>query len=184
MNRLARLTLLAYPTSFRHDFGDDYLQTVQDMRAHGGHSTAGIAARLVSDAVVTAPAMRWEHTMTTAKTIVIAAIAVAAAFGIIIGAPFVALPMIVVLGALVVAARRHDRPIATETAAWATRWYAWLIAAGGLLLLGVAMLATSTDGELTSIAWATWMLSWIAAGVAAIVGLGLGATRLTKHRRA
>lgn len=184
MNRLARLTLLAYPKPFRHAFGDDYLQTVEDLRAHGGHSAGRITARLLSDAVLTAPPMRWEHSMNTARTLLLVIAAVGAAFGIIIGAPFVAFPVIAILGALVIAANRHDRPIATEAYHWAVRWYAWLIAAGGLFLLGLLTLTTAPDGDLTTIAWATWLLSWIAAGVVAVIGVALGATHLAQHRRA
>ena len=45
MNRLARVTLAAYPRSFRQDFGPDYLQAVVDLRTHGRYNQLQIAGR-------------------------------------------------------------------------------------------------------------------------------------------
>ena len=183
MNLLARLTLLAYPRSFRRSFGPDYLRTVADLHDHGRHSNARVAQRLLSDALTTAPAMRWENLMNSSKLILTVIAAVAAAFGILLGAPFVAFPMLAVFAALALGARRHDQPIATEAANWGRRWYLWLATAGGLFLVGFAMLLTEADGGLSNVAWAVWILSWLAAAIVATVGLGLGATRIINHRR-
>lgn len=184
MNRLARLALLAYPRSFRREFGREYLQTIADLRNHGGQSSVGLAARLLIDASLTAPAMRWEHLMNSSKIILPVIAAVVAAFAILIGAPIAAFPLVAFVGVLAIAAHRHDQPIATEAADWGRLWYAWLIGAGILVLAGFAVLLTVGDSDLSNIAWATWILSWVAAAVAALVGLGLGAMHLRNHRRA
>lgn len=122
--------------------------------------------------------------MNSNKIILPVIAAMLAAFAILIGAPIAAFPLVVVFAALVIAARRHDQPIATEAADWGRRWYAWLITAGLLVLTGFAVLLIDGDGELSTVAWATWILSWIAAAVVAVVGLGLGALHLRSHRRA
>lgn len=183
MNRLARLTLLAYPRSFRRDFGADYLQAATDLDTHGQHSRLRVAGRLAGDVLTTATAMRWEHLMKPGKLIVTVVVAVAAAFGLLLGAPMVALPMLAILAVLAISARRHDQPIATEATAWSQRWYLWLAVAAGMFLLGLAVLAADGDGELSSPVWAVWNLTWLAAAVIATVGLGLDATRLVNHRR-
>lgn len=183
MNRLARLTLLAYPRAFRRDFGSDYLQAATDLRTYGRHTRRQIAGRLVGDALTTAPAMRWEYLMDSAKLVLALVAAIAAAFGLLLGAPMVALPMLAILALLVIGARRHDQPIATEAVAWSKRWYLWLAAAAAMFFVGLGVLAADGDGELSAPVWATWILSWLAAAVVATVGLGLGATRLVNHRR-
>jgi hypothetical protein len=55
--------------------------------------------------------------------------------------------------------------------------------AAGAFLLGLGVLAIDGDDELTSAAWATWMLSWATAAVLGVIGLGLGATRLLSNHR-
>lgn len=182
MNRLARLTLLAYPRTFRRAHGRDYLQTVADLHTHGKQTSIRLAGRLIGEAFTTAPTMRWEHLMTSSKVTLTVIAAIAAAFGILIGAPIIALPLLAIVAALVISARRHDQPIQTQAAAWGARWYLWLAAAAALFLVGFAMLFTEEDGGLSSIAWAVWILSWLAAAVIAVVGVGLGATRLVRNR--
>jgi hypothetical protein len=182
VSRLARITLYAYPRSFRDRFGAEYVQTIADLRRHDGHRSVR-TARLLMDALVTAPAMRWECLMNTTRVVLPVVTAVAAAAAVVIGAPFVALPLLVILAALVVAARRHDQPLAVETSRWAGRWVRWLVAGAGLFLLGLTVLAVDGDDELSTVAWAIWLLSWIAGGVVAAVGVGLGATRLLGQRR-
>ncbi len=183
MNRLARLTLLAYPRSFRSDFGADYLQAATDLSTHDQHGRLRIAGRLVGDALTTAPNLRWEYLMKPAKLTLTVVAAVAAAFGILLGAPMVAVPAVAIFAVLVIVARRHEQPIAAEAAAWSERWYLWVAVAAGMFLVGFAMLFTEEDGGLSSVAWAVWILSWLAAAVVATVGLGLGATRYVNHHR-
>lgn len=183
MRRLARLTLIAYPKGFRKEFGPDYLRTVADLHTHSRRNQVNIAGRLILDAVTTAPTMRWENLMNSSKLIVTVTAIVAIAGGLVLGGPIVALPLLIA-AALVFSARRHDRPIATEAAAWGQRWYAWLAVALTLFAIGVVMLVTADDGDLTTAAWAVWILSWLSAAVIAVVGLGLAATRIAHQRRA
>lgn len=183
MNRIARLTLLAYPRTFRRDLGRDYLQAAADLHTHGDRSSIRLVGRLIGEALTTAPAMRWEHLMKSSKLTLTVIAAVAAAFGILIGAPIIALPLLAIFAALVISARRHDQPIQAQAAAWGARWHLWLAAAAALFLVGFAMLFTEEDGGLSSVAWAVWILSWLAAAVIAAVGLGLGATRLARNRQ-
>ena len=186
MNRIARLTLLAYPPAFRRAFGSSYLQCVADLEAHSGRSRLRIAGRLLGEALTTAPTMRWKNRMSTSKLILTVIVTIAAAFGVLLGAPIIALPLLAVLGLLVIGARRHDRPIAVEAAAWRRRWSRWLGVAALLCVIGLAMLLTSEDSEdseLSSVAWAVWILSWLAAVITVAVGLGFGATRFVSQRR-
>lgn len=182
MSRLARLTLLAYPRSFRHDYGAAYLQTARDLQSDPTTDNRRLATRLVLDAATTAPAMRWEYLMTTKKIGLTVAVGIGAAFGLLIGAPFLALPLIAAFVALVLAARFHDRPIVREDTDLARWWYVWVAAGAGCFLLGLAMLVTSEDGDLGSIAWTTWIVSWLSASVFAAIGLGLGAARFLARR--
>lgn len=182
MKRLARLTLLAYPRGFRRDFGRDYIQAAADLRTHGDHTSIRLAGRLVGDALTTAPTMRWENLMNSTKLTLTVIVAVAAAFGILIGAPIIALPLLAVLAVLGISARRHNQPIQAQAAAWGARWYLWLAAAAALFLVGFAMLLTEENGGLSTAAWAVWILSWLAAGIVAAVGVGLGVTRLAHNR--
>lgn len=183
MTRLARLTLLAYPKAFRRGFGQEYLRTVADLYAHSPHSRLRIVARLLGDVFTAAPAMRWETLMPSAKPVLYVIVAVLAAFGLLLGSPAIAFPLLVIGAVLFVQARRHDRPLAREAADWGERWYVWLAVAGGLFLLGGSMLFTGEDNELAGWAWATWILSWLAAAIIGVVGIGLAVTRLATHRR-
>lgn len=182
MIRLARLALLAYPRTFRRDFGRDYLQTATDLHTHGDHTSMRLAGRLIRDALTTAPTMRWENLMNSSKDSLTVIAAVAAAVGIIIGAPILAIPSLAVLAALVLSARRHGRAIPAEAAAWGQRWYVWLAAAAGLTLVGFAMLLTEGDDGMSTPAWAVWISSWLTAALFAAIGVGLGATRLARSR--
>ena len=184
MTRLARATLLAYPRSFRDQFGADYLQAAADLRRHAHHSQLRVAWRLVGDAATTAPALRWEESMRSTKTVAAVALLIAGAVGLLLGGPLLAIALLVVAVSLALSAARHERPIAVEAQAWGRRWYLWLAAAGGLLGLGVAALLTSSDDELSSPAWLVWFFSWTSAGVVAAVGVALGVHRAIGLRRA
>ncbi len=183
MNRVARLGLLAYPKSFRRQYGAEWTRTVTDLRTHGGLGRIRLVARVAADVLVTAPRMRWENLMKSSRLVLTVIVAVAAACAALFVAPFAALPLIVIGAVLYVQATRHDRPVAAETYRWARRWYLWLAVAAGLFLVGFSMLVTSEDGALGTAAWATWVLSWLAAAIAAAVGVSLGAARDAQLRR-
>lgn len=102
----------------------------------------------------------------------------------LVGAPSLAIPAIILAAALVLASRLLDQPIATQASDLGRRWHVWLIVAGALFALGFAMLMTNEDGELSSIAWAVWILSWLSAAVLATFGVGLRLTRMLHQRRA
>lgn len=121
--------------------------------------------------------------MKSVKLVLVVLAVVAAAFGVLLGAPIVALPAIAIFAVLVIVARRHDQPIASEVATWSERWYLWLAVAAGMFLVGLAAVAADDDSELSTPVWALWILSWLAAAVVATVGLGLGATRFVNQRR-
>lgn len=184
MNRLARFTLLAYPRSFRRDFGPEYLRATADLHSHGRRRRFEIAGRLLGEAVTVAPAMRWEYLMKPTRTVLVVVAAVAALIGLVMGSEAIALLVValVALAGLVFAGQ--DRPITPTDPSVSQRWYWWLAGAAGAFLAGLGVLAvTEEDGGLSEAAWATWMLSWATAAVLALVGVGLGTARLVTHRR-
>ena len=74
------------------------------------------------------------------------------------------------------------------------RWYWWLVGAAGLLAVGFATLVVWDSTGLVpadctetnpcwedSAAWATWILSWLAAAVTGAVGVLLGVLRLVSR---
>jgi hypothetical protein len=72
------------------------------------------------------------------------------------------------------------------------RWYRWLFAAAGLGLLGFLVLLiwpVVTPDHCTefdpcwedTLAWATWILSWMAGVATTAVGVALAAARFTRH---
>lgn len=184
MNRLARLVLMAYPRSFRREFGTEWCRAVRDMRIHGGHGRARIARRVLGDALITAPRMRWENLMGTSKTALLIVAVIAGAAALMIGSPSVFVLLVAVAAIFAILARRHDRPIAAELTAWSERWYYWIALGALLFAVGFGALLTSEDNELSSAAWATWILSWLSGAVVAALGLALGVSRLLGRRRA
>lgn len=182
MNRLVRIALLAYPREFRRRYGNEWARTIRDMRVHRGLSRGRVAGRVLADVIATAPRMRWETMMGTAKTALTILALLVVAVGLVIGSPAVAVPVIGIAALAVIRSSRHDRPIAAELTAWSARWYAWLAAGAGLFVVGFGALLTEEDGGLTEVAWATWILSWLAGAIIGVIGLGLGVVRLAKHR--
>lgn len=183
MTWMARLVLMAYPRSFRREFGAEWCRTVEDMRIHGRHSRVRLVARVLSDALVTAPRMRWENMMGTIKTALVVAAVVLAAAALMIGSPSMFVLILALFAIGVLLARRNERPIASEFTAWSARWYYWIAAGAALFAIGFGALLTNEDNELSSAAWATWILSWLSGAVVAAIGLALGATRLISQRR-
>ncbi len=183
MTRFARLVLLAYPKSFRREFGAEWLRTVDDMRRHGDRRAVSVAIRVLTDAALTAPSLRWESSMPALKTTLVLVVAVLLGFGLVVGAPLVVIPVVIVGGALLTRARRHDRPIAVEAAEMGRHWYVWIAAAAVCGVLGLVMLGTDGEAGMPGWAWLTWMLSWLTGIILVLVGAVLGATRLVHQRR-
>ena len=183
MNRLARLTLRAYPKTFRRDFGSDYLQAANDLRRHGDHTATRVALRLVGEAMTVAPAMRWENRMRHARSALLLGAAVAALLGLVMGSEAIALLVVAAFAIAVLVLAGNDRPITASDPAVTRHWYRWLVGAAAAFLAGIAVLAIDgDDDDLSEAAWTGWMLSWTTAALLALIGTGLGATRLLARR--
>ena len=184
MKVLLRLALLAYPRSFRREYGTEWARTVADLRNHSYHSALRVSSTVVAEAFTTAVHMRWENLMKPTKTLLtVIALSVGLAALVMGSAEIAVLAIaIAVLAGLQFAGK--DRPITPADPSITCRWYLWLAGAAGAFLLGLGVLAIAEeDGGLSEVAWATWMLSWASAAVLVVIGLGLGATRLvTSHR--
>jgi hypothetical protein len=116
---------------------------------------------------------------TTRKTVATVA-ALIVFVGLILLSPAIAVPVAAVAGIVAFRARRHDRPLATEVTHMTQRRYLWVAAGAILFGIGFATLAVSGE-DASSAAWATWVLSWLFAAIAAAVGVTLGATRLARR---
>jgi len=183
MNLLVRVALLAYPRSFRRHYGAEWTRTITDMRTHSHHSSVRVAGVVVAETFTTAVHMRWENLMKPTKTVLTVIAATIAFAALIMGSEAIAILAfaIVVLAGLQFAGQ--DRPITPTDPSITRRWYFWMAGAAGAFLLGLGVLAIDGGDELTSAAWATWMLSWATAAVLAVIGIGLGATRILSNHR-
>lgn len=84
---------------------------------------------------------------------------------------------------VVIQSTRHDQPIRVEITAWGARWYLWVLAGAALFVIGFGALFTEEAGGLSELAWAVWILSWLAGAIVGVIGVGLGATRFASHHR-
>jgi hypothetical protein len=110
--------------------------------------------------------------------------AVVALAALVIGSPAIIAVLVALAAMTALQFAGNDRPIAPTRQSTAQRWYLWLGAGGGLFLVGIAVVAIDGDDEdLSSVAWMTWLLSWVTGAVLIVVGLGLGATRFIANRR-
>lgn len=180
MSRIgARLVLLAYPRSFRREFGDDVLQSIADLRRHAGISRLGLFRRIGIDVARTAPRMRVESLMKNHKPAFVAGVLSVGLFAALVGSPTFYLMIACLAVVLVVVARSGDRPIKGDPTQGA-HWYRWLGAGAASFAVGVV--AAVIDGpEFSEVGWTIWALSWSAAIVLAVYGLVLAATR-SLHR--
>jgi hypothetical protein len=179
MNLLVRVALLAYPRSFRRHYGAEWARTIADLQTYSHRSGLRVAGTVISDALTIAFRMRWDNLTTRSKTmlsVVAATLALAAAA---MGSEAVAIFVLAIVALLGLQLAGKDRPIAAHDPSITRRWYIWLAAAVGLYLLGFVFLAF----WLTEVGWAIWMLSWAAATVVGLLGLGLGAAHLFVSRR-
>lgn len=171
----ARLVLLAYPRSFRRDFGDDLVQSVADMRRHGGMSRLALFGRVGIDVVRTAPRMRLESLMKNHKPLAVAAVLSIGLFAALVGSPSFYLMIACLAVVLVLVARTGDRPITGDPTRTA-HWYRWVGA--GAASFAVGLIAAMIDGpNFSEFGWTVWALSWAAAIVLAVYGLVLASTR-------
>lgn len=182
MNLLLRLALLAYPRSFRRQYGPEWTRTIADMRTHGHRSSLRVGRTVVSEVFTTAMHMRWENLMKPAKTILTVIAATITLAAVFVGSETIAVLVIAVVVLVGLLFTGKDRSITPTDPSITHYWYLWVTGAACAFVLGLGVLAIDGD-DLTSAGWATWMLSWAAAAVLGVIGLGLGATRLlTSHR--
>jgi hypothetical protein len=179
MNLLVRVALLAYPRSFRRHYGTEWVRTVADLQTYGHRSSLRVAGTVIIDALTIALRMRWDNLKTPNKialSVVAASLALAAAAT---GSEATAIFVLAIIALLGLQLAGKDRPIAAHDPSITRGWYIWLAAAVALFMFGFMFLAF----WLTEIGWAIWMLSWAAATVVGLLGLGLGVTHLFMSRR-
>ena len=181
MNLLLRIALLAYPRSFRREYGTEWARTIADMRTHSRHSALRVGSTVIAEAFTTAVHMRWENLMKPIKTLLTVIAATVALAALVIGSEAIAVLVVAIVVLVGLQFAGKDRPITPTDPSITRRWYLWMAGAAGAFLLGLAVLAIDGD-ELTSAGWATWMLSWATAAILALIGTGLGASRLITHR--
>lgn len=183
MSLLLKVALLAYPPQFRRRFGTEWTRAMHDRRVHGNQSAGRLAATVVTDVFLNAPPMRWETLTTPSRALLsIAAITVALA-ALAVGSPAIGILLIALIVVFALQAVGAKRPIAGADLVLVQRWYLWLAAAAGSFLVGLVVVIIDNADDLTTVGWATWLLTWSAAVVLAITGLALGATRLVLQRR-
>ncbi len=170
-----RLVLLAYPRSFRREFGEDVAQSMGDMRRHGGMSRLGLFGRVGIDVVRTAPRMRLESLMKNHKPIAVSAVLSIGLLAALVGSPGFYLMVACLAVVLVIVARTGDRPV-TGDPAQTGHWYRWVGA--GAVSFAVGVIAAVIDGpNFSELGWTIWALSWAVAIVLAVYGLVLASTR-------
>lgn len=183
MNALVRVVLLAYPREFRRGYGREWARTINDLRVHGGLSASRVAANVIAEAATVAPRMRWENLMPATRTTLTVVAAVVALAAFVVGSPALAILVLALIALGVLQFAGRDKPIAPTDASITRRWWTWLAGSAAAFLIGLGAVAIDGDDDLSSAAWATWMLSWAAAIVLAVIGLGLAATHLVTARR-
>lgn len=182
MKLIARVALLAYPRQFRDRLGSEYLRHIGDLSTHHRKSQWQIGATVIGEVFTTAARMRWENLMPQLRLTLTITAAVVALASVVIGSPVIAVLVVAIVALAGLQFAGRDRPIAPTDPSITRRWYQWLAAAACAFLVGLGALAIDGDNDLSTPAWATWMLSWTAAALCAAIGVGLAATRLLTHR--
>ena len=183
MNVLLRVALWAYPRQFRREYGTEWARTLRDLQLYSGHSTPRIVITALSEALTTAPRLRWENLMATSKTVLMVIVGAIGLVALMMGSEAITLLLVAAVALTLLQLAGKDRPLTAVDSSAIRRWYLWLAGAAAAFGVGFAALAIDGDDELSSATWATWMLSWATAAVLAFVGLTLGATRLIANRR-
>jgi len=178
---LARVALLAYPRSFRREYGNEWSRTIVDMATHGQHGAMRVSGTVIAEAFTTAIRMRWENLMKPTKTLLTVVAATIALAALVMGSEAIAVLAVAVVALAALQFAGKDRPIAPTDPAISRRWYLWIAGAAGAFLIGLGVLALDGD-DLTSAGWAVWMLSWAGAAVLGVIGIGLGTVRAVNSR--
>jgi hypothetical protein len=171
VNRVAiavhKAVLLAYPSEFRHAYGDAMVQSLVDRHRHDGTRLMALMVREVVDAARVAPRMRWESPMNRIIIVITGAtVATAVALAVSLWA------LIPIAGAVCAAgwwASRQGRPIRPATSG-PRRGLAWLVA--GAATVGVAVAIPAIDGgELNELWWTIFALSLLGGITMMLIGL-------------
>jgi hypothetical protein len=164
--RLFRLVLLAYPASFRREYGGEMEQLLIDRDRHDGRGAGRIMLGEILDAVCIAPRLRWETPMN--RVVIIAVIAAVAIAALLAGAALALIPLAVVALAAWYLGGRSIRPIAPAYSS--RRWVWWLLAGGVSIGIGVAI-PQIDGGELSSLWWSVMAVAVVGGIVMAVIGI-------------
>jgi len=171
--RAYRVLLRAYPRSLRDAHGEEMVSLVQD-RAGDGEPWWRLWPSLLSDTARGATSTRWEHLMTTHRSMVLGAIGAFAALAALSDGPRAAVPVLIVATAATVFVLRW-RPSVRDHHGPSRSWARWVGA--GIALLATAVLAmAAVDREFTEIEWAIVFFAFVAGlfltatGIAVLAG--------------
>lgn len=173
--RLRRIVLLAYPASFRRDYGAEVLRCIEDLHRHDGIGRGRLALLVSLDVLLTAPRMRMETLMTRMIAFTLTVSAVLLASLLISPIALTAVPVLVVLMALGV---RRDLPLAADDPRRA-RSRAFIFRGVAALAIAAALLLVNGGGELSEPLWAIWALSFLTGVSLVVMGLVLRFTQDT-----
>lgn len=183
MNTLVRAALWAYPREFRRHYGAEWTRTVNDLAVHGGPGNARVVAMVLAEAATVGVRMRWETLMPAARTTLTVIAVVIALAALVVGSPAIAVLAVALVAGAALQLAGRDRPIAPTAPRVTRRWWTWLAAGAIAFLVGLVAVAVDGDDDLSTGAWATWLISWATATVLAVIGISLAATRLILTRR-
>jgi hypothetical protein len=164
--RLYRLVLLAYPASFRREYGTEMEQLLLDQHRHGGPAAGRIVIREILDAVRTAPRLRWETPMN--RVVIIAVAAAVAIASLLAGGALALIPIAATVVAAWFLSGRSLQPIAPARSS--RRWLSWLLAGGVSIAIGVAI-PQIDGGELNSVWWSVMAITVVGGIVMAVIGV-------------
>lgn len=162
--KLFRLLLLLYPSSFRHEYGDDMVTLLRHQLRD--ENVARVAARTAVDLALTVPARHLEVHMSRTSTTALATtfVTVGAALAVV-GGPGGVVAGLALL-ALAFVAWRRSRPVVDVAD---ERWWKLLVA--GVVLMGALVAVTSATGELPSAGWVVAMATGL--GALGLIGAGI-----------
>jgi hypothetical protein len=184
--RLDRLVLLAYPRSFRREYGDEITRTIDDLRHHRGVRGWRLGLRVTGDLLAAAPRLRLESSMTKTRALPVlvgvALVALSAAAAMVLGAVVVFVVPVVLVGLAIALTVRHDRPLATEPAS-SNRWAAWA-AGGGAAILASLAIARAAGEDASEPIWVLWAMTTLAGLTMSTIALVTGTGRFARRRAA
>lgn len=171
MNRVAlavyKAVLYAYPSEFRHAYGDAMYQSLVDRHRHDGVGVVPLIVSEIVDAARAAPRMRWESPMN--RIIILVTVATVAAAVALAASPWALIPIAAAVFATGWWMSRQGRPIQPTTSG-SRRRLAWLVT--GAACVGVAFAIPAIDGgELNGLWWTTFAFSLLGGITVMVIGL-------------